>query len=98
MPKLYEYLGIIISFYSGEHAPIHVHGKHGGRECKALIYVRNGKVVRVEFLRSKGVLEAAKQKQFQKFVTTRAGDIVGKWTDFFILNKEITPEHITRKI
>ena len=98
MPKLYEYLGIMISFYAGDHKPIHVHGKHGGRECKALIHVRNGKVVRVEFLLSQGQLEAAKQKEFQAFVKARAADIVGKWLDHFFYGKRISPEHITRKI
>jgi len=44
MPKLYEYLGIIIMFYSNEHEPVHVHGKHGGKECKAEIILHNGKV------------------------------------------------------
>lgn len=32
MPKIFEYLGIIIMFYSNEHEPIHVHGKHQGLE------------------------------------------------------------------
>ena len=27
MPKLFEYLGIVILFYSNEHEPIHVHGE-----------------------------------------------------------------------
>ncbi|MGI4734767.1 MAG: DUF4160 domain-containing protein [Janthinobacterium lividum] len=35
MPKLYEYLGLIIFFYSNEHEPIHVHGQYDGRESKA---------------------------------------------------------------
>lgn len=26
MPKLYEYFGLIVLFYSDEHEPIHVHG------------------------------------------------------------------------
>jgi hypothetical protein len=34
MPKLYEYLGIIIFFYSNEHEPIHVHGRYGDCESK----------------------------------------------------------------
>ncbi|HRE09229.1 MAG TPA: DUF4160 domain-containing protein [Ignavibacteria bacterium] len=28
MPKLYEYLGIVVMFYSNEHTPIHVHGNY----------------------------------------------------------------------
>ena len=30
MPKIFEYLGILIFFYSNEHEPIHVHGKYDG--------------------------------------------------------------------
>ncbi len=37
MPKLYEYLGIVIFFYSNEHEPVHVHGRYQGKESKALI-------------------------------------------------------------
>ncbi len=29
MPKIFEYLGILIFFYSNEHEPIHVHAKKG---------------------------------------------------------------------
>jgi hypothetical protein len=35
MPKIYEYLGILIFFYSYEHEPIHVHAKKGDNESKA---------------------------------------------------------------
>ena len=28
MPKIYEYLGILIYFYSNEHEPVHVHGRY----------------------------------------------------------------------
>ena len=28
MPKIYVYLGIVILFYSNEHEPVHIHGKH----------------------------------------------------------------------
>ncbi len=42
MPKLYEYFGLIILFYSNEHEPIHVHGKYQGQESKAEIIFENG--------------------------------------------------------
>jgi hypothetical protein len=35
MPKIFEYLGILIFFYSNEHEPIHVHGKYESLESKA---------------------------------------------------------------
>ena len=45
MPKLYEYMGLIIMFYANEHEPIHVHGKYQGRESKAELIIERGKVV-----------------------------------------------------
>jgi len=33
MPKIYEYLGILIFFYSNEDEPIHVHGKYDRLFC-----------------------------------------------------------------
>jgi hypothetical protein len=55
-------------FYSNEHEPIHVYGKHGGRECKAEIVLRNGKVDSIRFLPVGQGLEANKQKEFETFV------------------------------
>ena len=42
MPKIFEYLGILIFFYSNEHEPIHVHAKKGEFESKAEFYIING--------------------------------------------------------
>jgi len=44
MPKIFEYLGILVFFYSNEHEPIHVHAKKGEYECKAEFYIVNGKI------------------------------------------------------
>jgi len=53
MPKLYFYFGLMVFFYSNEHEPIHVHGFYQGREGKAELTVRNGKVVRITFTPSR---------------------------------------------
>jgi len=45
MPKLFEYFGLIILFYSNEHEPIHVHCKYQGREGKAELIVEDGQVI-----------------------------------------------------
>ena len=42
MPKIFEYLGILIFFYSNEHEPIHVHAKKGEFESKAEFYIIDG--------------------------------------------------------
>lgn len=76
MPKLYEYLGIIIMFYSNDHEPIHVHGTHGGKECKAEILCRNGEIYDIKFIPVGHGLEVSKQKEFEKFVSIYAEDIL----------------------
>jgi hypothetical protein len=45
MPKIFEYLGILIFFYSNEHELIHVHGKCDGCESKAEFYIVDGRIV-----------------------------------------------------
>ena len=47
MPKRYDYLGIVVLFYSNEHEPVHVRGRRQGRESKAELIIENGRVVRV---------------------------------------------------
>lgn len=98
MPKLYEYLGIVLFFYSNEHEPIHVHGKHAGKETKAEIHLLNGRITKV-VLKDKGQgLEAKKRKEFEEFVNVYAEDIVNKWVDYFVKKKPIAPKIITQKV
>jgi hypothetical protein len=100
MPKLYEYLGILIYFYSNEHDPIHVHGKHAGRESRAEIIVQNGRVVRIAIsaIPNKRPLEGHKLRDFESFVEAKADEIVERWVNFFVHNIRSKPEIITRRI
>lgn len=100
MPKLYEYLGIIIFFWSNEHEPIHVHGQYQGRESRAEIIIQEGQVVRVEMKSVKGrrPLKGTELKNFEKVVVNRADEIVQKWIEYFVLHKKIHFEKITRKM
>ena len=100
MPKLYEYLGIIIFLWSNEHEPIHVHGEYQGRESKAEIIIEDGDIVRINIEKVKGrrPLESNELKHFEEFVRSRSNDIIQKWIDYFVLHKKINFERITRKI
>lgn len=100
MPKLYEYLGILIYFYSNEHEPIHVHGRHAGRESRVEIILENGRVVGFEFgeMSGKRPLEGQKLKDFEALVKAKAGEIVERWINFFVNNVRTKPEVITRRI
>lgn len=99
MPKLYEYLGIIILFYANEHEPVHVHGRKAGKESKAEITVRDGTeyIISIKSVTGKPPLDT-NDLTFKSFVSLYAEKIVQKWIDFFVLNKPVSPEIIHQKV
>lgn len=100
MPKLYEYLGLIVLFYSHEHEPIHVHCKYQGKESKAELIFENGKFIEVRLseVPGKESLDIQNLKKFKNLVEVYRDDIVRKWVDFFVYNKVIESERITKKL
>jgi len=100
MPKLYEYLGLIILFYSNDHEPIHVHGKYQDQESKAEILFEGGVFKEIVFkdVTGKRPLDTKNMKKFKQIVEFYREDIVKKWIDFFVYNAEIKSEIITKKI
>lgn len=100
MPKLYEYFGLVVLFYSNEHEPVRVHGKYQGRESKAELIIENGQVIEIRFASVKGrrPLPRTQMRDFKAVVEHYAEEIVQKWMDCFVLHKAISPETITRKI
>ncbi|MDO9613709.1 MAG: DUF4160 domain-containing protein, partial [Bacteroidota bacterium] len=44
MPNIFEYLGIVILFYSDEHKPIHVHAVYGDNTMKVSFFIREGEI------------------------------------------------------
>ncbi len=100
MPKIFEYLGILIFFYSNEHEPIHVHGKFEKFESKAEFYIVNGKVSEIKIKNVKGrrPLIGNKLRDFEDFLENYSEEIVQKWIDYFVLHKDIKFERINTKI
>ncbi len=100
MPKLYEYLGIVIFFWSDEHEPIHVHGRYQGAEIKAEFIVEDGEIKEIYFknVQGKKRFDKNKRKDFESFITHYSKQIVKKWIDYFVWKKDIEPKTITRKI
>ena len=100
MPKIFEYLGILILFYSNEHEPIHVHGKYQGHESKAEFTIIDGEVVEITIKNVKGRSPLPKNmaKDFESFVKVYADQIVQKWIDYFVLHKHVDCEKIERKV
>jgi hypothetical protein len=100
MPKIFEYLGILIFFYSNEHEPIHVHGKFESFESRAELYIVDGKIVEIKIKPIRGLrpLTGNKLKDFEVFLENYADKIVQKWIDYFVFHKDIEFERINTRI
>ena len=60
MPKIYEYIGIAILFFSDEHDPIHIHCIYGGAILKVSFFVSNGKITRTTYKKVAGSFPSSK--------------------------------------
>ncbi len=100
MPKVYEYLGLIFFFYSNEHLPIHVHVSFAEFESKLELEYENGvlKNVIVSKIKGRDPLSSDELNKAIKFVKKYLEGFVEKWTNFFVKNKKVKCEVITKKI
>jgi hypothetical protein len=98
MPHIFEYLGIIILFYSDEHEPIHVHATYGACIMKVSFFIREGEIYRVTFAELKGKFPPAKLKELKKFVSVYKKDIVAAWDKYFIWKTKVDFVRITKKL
>jgi|SRR5580658_4162399 hypothetical protein len=100
MPKLFEYFGVVVFFYSNEHEPVHVHGRCEGRESRAELVVENGRIVGLRFcsVRGRRPLREAQLADFRELVEHLAPEILEKWIDYFVLHRRIEPRKITRRL
>lgn len=98
MPKIFTYLGIVLFFYSDEHEPIHVHAKYQGKETKAEILMRDGKIYKI-VIKDKGPgIDPAKKQDLADFLTVYAEDIVELWIDYFVRQKRVKSTEIRKKV
>ena len=81
MPKLYEYLGLVVFFYSNEHEPIHVHIEYGNYVTIAELYMNEGEVIEIVYKGKKNVemLPTKQLKHAKELIETKKDDIVEKW-------------------
>lgn len=100
MPKIYEYLGIILFFYSNEHEPIHVHARKGEFESKAEIIIQGGLIKEIILTNVKGKkpLKGSDLNSLKEFLEIYSEKVVSKWVDYFVYNKQISFEKITQKL
>jgi hypothetical protein len=98
MPKIFEYLGIVILFYSDEHEPIHVHAEYSGSIVKVSFFIKNGEIYRITYKEINGTFPISKLKELKKFISEYKNNIIKAWTNYFILKIKVDFERITKKI
>jgi len=100
MPKIFEYLGILMFFYSNEHEPIHVHAKKGEFESKAEFFIINGVISEIKITAIKGSkpLIGKDLKDLEVFLENYSDKIVEKWINYFVYHKDVKFEKITKRI
>jgi hypothetical protein len=100
VPKIYEYLGILIFFYSNEHEPIHVHAHYENQEIKAEFYLENGEIKSIRLIQVRGLepLSGSKLKDFEDFLGVYANEIVRKRVDYFVYHKKVVFERINTRL
>jgi Domain of unknown function (DUF4160) len=100
VPKLYEYFGLVVLFYSNEHDPVHVHGKYQERESKAELLIEDGVVVEIRFgpVRGRRPLDGPQLRDFEALTRHFADDIIRKWIDYFVLNRQIPSVTVNRRL
>jgi len=100
MPAIYEYFGLLFLFYSNEHTPVHVHVRSGEYETVYELIVNDGTLIALKKRKIKGkkLLPNTKSKQAENLITKYSNEILQKWFDYFILNKEIDFEKISNKL
>ncbi len=100
MPKLYEYMGLVIFFYSNEHEPIHVHARYGDTEGIIEIIVDEGIVSKLKYRNVNGMrpLSAKNKAQFVRLTNVLADEIIQSWINYFVLNKKIVTKKIAGKL
>lgn len=100
MPKLFEYMGIIIFFYSNEHEPIHIHASKAEFESKAEFFIVEGIIteVKISNIKGKNPLEGNDLKDFKVFLENYSDNVVKSWVDYFVYHKSIVFEKINKRL
>lgn len=100
MPKLFEYFGLVLFFYSNEHEPIHVHARIGGREGRAEFLILDGMIQSIVFKDQSGKepLSPREKSLFEEIVHHKKQELVESWISYFVWHKNIECQNITRRL
>ncbi len=100
MPKLFEYLGLILRFFSNEHEPIHIHAFYKDCQVKIEFIIESGIITKINYKKVQGydMMPKEKMKDLKKLIEIFKYDIIQLWIKFFIMKEKITCKKITTKL
>lgn len=100
MPKLFEYFGLILRFYSNEHEPIHVHAFYKEYQTKVELIIENGIIPKINYVRVAGfeMIPSEKMNDLAALVEIYKYDIIQLWFKFFVLKEKVSCKKITTKL
>lgn len=96
MPKFYEYLGIVIQFFSNEHSPIHIHASDKDGAMKVSFIIENNEITDILYEPLYG--DFKQEKELKKFIDLYKNRLVNAWVDYFVYHKRIRFTKITKKL
>lgn len=99
MPKIFQYLGYIIRFYTNDHLPIHVHIEYRGKEVKVEFSIKDELVILLfKKVRGKNPLTEAEAKEVAVFLKSYHKKIIQKWEQVFIYHQRVKCEVLLKKL
>lgn len=100
MGKIFEYFGLIFYFFSNEHDPVHVHVKHGEKECIFDIIIEDGKLSRLERREKQGAepMNSQDASTAIEFINAYWKEIVEKWVNFHVYHMVVKNTKVNKRI
>ena len=95
-PKLFEYKGIVLRFYSEEHLPIHVHAFYTDLEVIVSFTLKNKKITKIDYKPKTKPFPPAQLSDLKKLIQAYKNEILEAWINVFIGNAKVKPRKITR--
>ena len=98
MPKIFEYLGILIFFTQVSMNRFMFMQKR--ENLKAKFYIVNGEISEIKITNVSGIppLIGKNLKDFEIFLEKYADKIVEKWISYFVYHKDVEFEKITKRL
>jgi hypothetical protein len=100
MPKLFEYLGLILRFFSDEHEPIHIHAFYKEYQIKVEFNIKDGIISSIKYKKIQGyeVIPEEKMKDLETLIEVYKYDIIQLWIKFFVLHEKVPCKKISVKL